>query len=78
MIKEIYDSEFSPDAFEMELDRALDAGCSIIVIEPSQLGDETARWITVGNYLHKTAVITGLGSIVTGKLIFKFPRGRSI
>lgn len=50
----------------MELEKALDSCCSYIVIEPSQLGDETARWISFGNYLHKTAVISGLASIISG------------
>lgn len=50
----------------MELERSLDAGCEIIVIEPTQLGDETARWISVGNYLHKSAVVSGFGAIVAG------------
>lgn len=66
MIREVYDSEYAHQAFAMELERALDAGCSIIVIEPTQLGDETARWIYVGNCLHKTAVLCGLGAVVTG------------
>lgn len=51
----------------MELEKALDGCCAIIVIEPSQLGDETARWITAGNVLHKIAVISGLSSIVAGQ-----------
>lgn len=32
----------------------------MIVIEPTMIGEETARWIQVGNCLHKTAVIAGL------------------
>ncbi|VEN57571.1 unnamed protein product [Callosobruchus maculatus] len=66
VIREVYDSEYSPQCFSMELEKALESRCSIIVIEPSQLGDETARWITFGNYLHKTAVISGMTSIVSG------------
>nr|CAI5834342.1 unnamed protein product [Callosobruchus analis] len=66
VIREVYDSEYSPQCFSMELEKALESRCSIIVIEPSQLGDETARWITFGNYLHKTAVISGITSIVLG------------
>lgn len=66
MIREIYDSEFSQEDFEIELDRALDAACSIIVIEPTQLGDETAKWIKMGNFLHKSAVLSGLGAITAG------------
>lgn len=50
----------------MELERALDAKCAVIVIEPTQLGDETARWISVGNCLHKTAVISGFGALLSG------------
>lgn len=38
-----------------------------IIIEPVKLGDETARWITVGNFLNKTAVVSGISSILTGK-----------
>lgn len=67
MIREIYDSEFAHQTFAMELERALDAGCCVIVIEPAQLGDETARWISVGNCLHKSAVLSGIGSVVSSK-----------
>lgn len=67
VIQEVYDGEYSQQCFAMELERALDAGCEVIVIEPTQLGDETARWISVGNCLHKTAVVSGVGAIVTGK-----------
>ncbi|KAB0804703.1 hypothetical protein PPYR_01673 [Photinus pyralis] len=66
VIREIYDSEYAPQTFALELERALDAECSIIVIEPTQLGEETARWIYMGNCLHKTAVVSGLGAILTG------------
>lgn len=69
MIREVYDGEFAPHGFAMQLERALDACCSIIVIEPTHLGDETARWISVGNCLHKTAVLSGLGSVVSGNKI---------
>lgn len=62
----MYDSEYAHEAFAMELERALDASCAVIVIEPTQLGDETAHWISVGNCLHKTAVISGLGAIISG------------
>lgn len=67
IIREVYDSENAHEAFGEELERALEAGCQMIIIEPSRLGDETARWIAVGNCLHKTAVVAGLGSIVTGR-----------
>lgn len=67
VIREIYDHEYSQDFFSMELEKALESCCSVIVIEPTKLGDETARWITFGNYLHKTAVISGITSIISGK-----------
>lgn len=67
IIREVYDSENAHEAFGEELERALEAGCQMIIIEPSRLGDETARWIAVGNCLHKTAVVAGLGSIFTGR-----------
>lgn len=66
VIREVYDGHDSQDFFAMELEKALDSCCAVIVIEPSQLGDETAGWITVGNCLHKMAVITGFSSLVTG------------
>ncbi|XP_050309384.1 transmembrane protein 11-A, mitochondrial isoform X2 [Anthonomus grandis grandis] len=66
IIREVYDGPDSQDMFVVELEKALESRCSIIVIEPSQLGDETARWITAGNYLHKMAVISGFSSVVTG------------
>lgn len=50
----------------MELERALEAGCAIIVIEPERLAEETSRWIIVGNVLHKLAVYSGITSIATG------------
>ena len=64
-INEVYDNENAYEKFEMELERALEAGVTVIVIEPSRLGDETARWIAFGNCLHKTAVLAGLGSVAT-------------
>jgi len=66
VIREIYDGENAQERFELELERALEAAVPVIVVEPSRLGDETARWISVGNCLHKTAVIAGLGSVCCG------------
>ncbi|KAL0272121.1 UNVERIFIED_CONTAM: hypothetical protein PYX00_005212 [Menopon gallinae] len=65
LISEVYDNPNAYEIFEMELDRALEEGIDVIVIEPTRLGDETARWIAFGNYLHKTAVLAGMGSIAT-------------
>lgn len=46
----------------------MEAKAKYIIIEPQRLGDETARWIRVGNCLHKTAVASGLVSIVCGAI----------
>jgi hypothetical protein len=35
-------------------------GISTIVIENTSLGDEISHWIYLGNFLHKTSVISGL------------------
>ncbi|KAF7988859.1 hypothetical protein HCN44_007169 [Aphidius gifuensis] len=66
IIREVYESANAHEAFEYELERALEAEYNLIVIEPAKLGDETSRWIAVGNCLHKTASLSGLGAIVTG------------
>ena len=69
VIREIYDGENAQELFEIELERALQAGCHTIVIEPGLLGDETGRWIKVGNFLHKSSILSGFCAIVTGKKI---------
>ncbi|XP_072044153.1 transmembrane protein 11, mitochondrial-like [Amphiura filiformis] len=64
IIYEVYDNGNAQERFEYELEQHLEAKRSHIIIEPSRLGDETARWITVGNSLHKTSVITGFVSLL--------------
>ncbi|XP_046369944.1 transmembrane protein 11, mitochondrial-like isoform X1 [Haliotis rufescens] len=66
VVREIYEHEDAQEEFELELEKALDANAKIIIIEPSKLGDETAHWISVGNCLHKTSVLTGLGALISG------------
>lgn len=66
VIKEVYDSENALAKFELELETALDLGCTIIVIEPERLAEETTHWIAIGNVLHKIAVGSGLISVITG------------
>lgn len=66
----MYESENALEAFELELDRALEAGCNVIVIEPTRLADETAQWIAFGNFLHRTAVFSGVGAIFAGTIAF--------
>lgn len=59
------DSEESQSSLECQLEDAFDTGYQVIIIEPIGLGDQAIRWIKVGNFLHKTAVITSLGSLIT-------------
>jgi len=63
----------SRELSEMELEKALAAGCKSIVIESSALGDETARWIRVGNSIHCTVIVTGACAFVTGLLQPEMP-----
>lgn len=53
------------------LEQALETEAAHIVIEPFQLGEETSRWIRVGNCLHKTTVITAAWCFLFGQL---FPK----
>jgi len=50
---------YTEEDYENELEQALQDNYELIVIEPPVLGEETARWIKVGNCLHKTSVISG-------------------
>ncbi|XP_037826968.1 transmembrane protein 11 homolog, mitochondrial isoform X1 [Lucilia sericata] len=68
IIREVYDSTNAHQRFEAELDKALEAKVDYIIIEPPRLGDETGRWITVGNCLHKTAVVSGMASLLSSLL----------
>lgn len=67
IIREIFDG--AHELFENELEHALDIGCQTIVIEPCRLGEETARWIFVGDCLSKASILTGLGSVASGLLL---------
>lgn len=69
VIREVYSDESSAETFEFELECALEAGVHYIVIEPTKLGEETSRWIKVGNCLHKTSVLAGLCSLVLPHLL---------
>uniref|UniRef100_A0A8C2X344 Transmembrane protein 11 n=1 Tax=Cyclopterus lumpus TaxID=8103 RepID=A0A8C2X344_CYCLU len=52
-------------ATELRVGAGTEAQYKYIVIEPTRIGDETARWITVGNCLHKTAVLSGTACLLT-------------
>ncbi len=64
----IHDSEDS-HGLECELDKALENGYQLIVIEPVGLGDRAIRWIRVGNFLHKSTVLSSLGVLVVGPFL---------
>lgn len=65
VIREIYESENSIGTFLMQLERALHSKYKYIVIEPLGLGQETGRWIMLGNILSRLSVASGLVSITT-------------
>lgn len=65
IVHEIYNGENAQEQFEYELEQALEAQYRYIVIEPTRIGDETARWVAVGNCLHKTAVLAGAACLLT-------------
>ncbi|KAL5473070.1 hypothetical protein EMCRGX_G027511 [Ephydatia muelleri] len=53
------------EVVECELEMALEHAYPIIVVEPQDLGNETVRWIQVGNFLHKSAVICSIGALIS-------------
>jgi len=68
VIQEVYECENAEEMFEIQLEKALELGCETIVIEPTKLGSDISRWITSGNWFHKTSVFSGFGSITLGLL----------
>jgi len=68
VIREIVSGMDAQSVFENELESALESKCDLIVIEPDRLGEETVRWIRLGDCLHSTAMITGSGSVVSALL----------
>eukprot|EP00051_Salpingoeca_urceolata_P009359 m.113864 g.113864 ORF g.113864 m.113864 type:complete len:172 (+) comp16268_c0_seq1:202-717(+) len=56
------------------LERAIADGVRVIAVEGARLGDETARAIQIGNSLHKTAVLSGVGCLLTASLRAPFHR----
>eukprot|EP00794_Sanderia_malayensis_P008841 gene8841-9789_t len=69
VIREVFGSE-DPDTYsEEQLEDALEDEITYIVIEPSRVGNETSKWILLGNFLHKTTVLAGLGCLSSGLLL---------
>ena len=71
VIHEVYDSEDAELFFEDQLERSLEAQIPYIIIEPIKIGNETAKWIQLGNFIHKTAVLAGLGCLITPLILPK-------
>ena len=55
---------------ECQLEYALERKYPTIILENSVLGYEVVRWIRMGNFLHKTAVLSGFVSLAA---TFAFP-----
>ncbi|KAH3871474.1 transmembrane protein 11, mitochondrial-like [Dreissena polymorpha] len=64
IIRDVVDTDLTDEDSEEELERAFEEEAEIIAIEPIALGNEIARWIRVGNTLHKVSVLSGLASLI--------------
>ena len=69
VIRDLYsnngdDKRYTNRILEEQLESSLESQVSYIIIEPKGIGDETLKWIAVGNFLHKTAVLTGLSCLI--------------
>ena len=60
-----HDHSDSKESLECQLEYALEKCYPLVVVEPFWLGNETMRWIRVGNFLHKSAVLATLGALIT-------------
>ena len=63
IIREFYLNENSNEAqeyFESELEAALEARTKLIVIEPKQFGQATARYIYIGEHRSNEALLASL------------------
>lgn len=48
---------------ECRFEKALEKEYVLIIVEPAGLGHNSIRWIRVGNFLHKSAVISAIGTV---------------
>ena len=65
IIHDLYKTDhFANEILEEQLENALESQIDHIIIEPRQVGDETSKWIQVGNFLHKTSVLSGLSCLL--------------
>ena len=58
------DEDDEDEYLEEQLEDALDDRLQYIIIEPEKIGNETTKWIQIGNFLHKNGVLSGLGSVI--------------
>jgi len=49
---------------ECQFEQALEKQYDLLVLEPPGLGENCIRWIRVGNFLHKSAVLSAIGTLV--------------
>jgi len=69
VIREVYETGHSADEFSDQLDVALAQGVNLVVVEPCILGENTGRWIAVGNLLHKSGVLMGLAGVLSAPMV---------
>jgi hypothetical protein len=56
-------------SLECQFENSLERGYALVVVEPPGLGHNCIRWIRVGNFLHKSAVISAIGTLVITPLL---------
>ena len=66
VIREVYENGSAWEYFENQLDYALESKVKTIAIEPTKLGKETAKWISLGNWLQRASVFSGIGCLICG------------
>nr|VZI16361.1 unnamed protein product [Spirometra erinaceieuropaei] len=76
VIRAVYENRNSPEDFVRELDFVLEKNVNVVIIEPDDLGEVTWRWIRAGNWLHKTAVLSGLAAMA-GTCLAVYFEGRN-
>lgn len=61
----IHSPSGDPDehSLECQFEGALVSGYTLVVVEPPGLGENCIKWIRVGNFLHKSAVLSAIGTL---------------
>lgn len=55
--------DLNEHSLECQFENALESGCTLVVVEPPGLGENCIRWIRLGNFLHKSAVLCAVGTL---------------